>query len=118
MNFGENSRTFDRGSRRKSWYALTALCLSLILTACASDPEIVTRTEYRDREVPVRVKVPAGLLVDCQVSPMPIPGDTWQDVWVVMVEKDKEQSTCNDRFDQIREWQDGQDEGNGTDENE
>ena len=74
---------------------------------------MVTKVEYRDRPVPTPVNVPAGLLVPCTVSPLPIPGDTWQDVWVTMVAKDKEQAACNERFEQIREWQEGATDGEG-----
>lgn len=67
----------------------------------------MTRTEYIDRPVPTPVKVPPGLLVPCTVSPRPVPGATWHDVWVLMDQKDAEQTECNRRFEQIKEWQDG-----------
>lgn len=72
----------------------------------------MTRTEFVDREVPVRVKVPGALLVPCPVTPMPVQGDTWQDAWVIMVQKDKEQRSCNERFGRIENWQEGDDDAN------
>jgi len=79
----------------------------LILSGCGGT-EIVTRTEYVDRPVPVRVKTPPALLTPCQIAPKPVPGMTWHDVWVLMDAKDAEQRSCNKRFEQIRAWQDGQ----------
>ena len=85
----------------------------LLLTSMAGcgGTEVITETKYVDREVPVRVKVPEGMLQPCPVAPLPQPGDTWQDAWISANEKDKEQHSCNDRFEQIRQWQNGEDDG-------
>jgi hypothetical protein len=53
----------------------------------------------------VRVKVPPALLIPCAITPLPIRGDTWDDVFQIMKEKDLEQQQCNERFTMIRNWQ-------------
>ena len=65
-----------------------------------TDPEIV----YQDKLV--RVQVPANLLADCEVTTLPEIGSqwTWYEILELMVEKDAEQQTCNERFGIIDDW--------------
>lgn len=69
-------------------------------TVVLTDPEIV----YQDRLV--RAQVPANLLLECQVTPMPKRGDriTWFEVLELMKQKDSEQLACNGRFVIIENW--------------
>ena len=80
--------------------------LTGLLTACGSQPTVLTDPEiiYRDRPVPVQV--PADLLAPCEVTPLPEPGDDvrWVDILVLAKTKDTEQIACNKRFENIREW--------------
>jgi len=66
-----------------------------------TDPEIV------EVEKLVPVQVPAHLLADCQVTPLPARGSqwTWFEILELMKQKDAEQQTCNKRFDIIEAWQ-------------
>jgi len=82
----------------------------LLLTACASDPVVLSDPEIVEIEKRVRVEVPAALLQPCQVSPLPFAGATWKDVFILMKQKDLEQQACNKRFETIRSWQEGTDQ--------
>ena len=68
--------------------------------AVLTDPEIV----YQDKII--RQQVPADLLTDCQVTPLPATGSqwTWYEVLKLMKQKDAEQLTCNERFGFIEDW--------------
>ena len=97
----------------RSVIVLASLSLLLTLQACGgrtqviSDPEIV----YRDR--PVRVEVPGSLLMPCPVASLPRAGDTWEDALEILKQKDIQQKACNQRFEAIRQWQQGEnDDGN------
>lgn len=92
----------------KNLSVLLSLCLLLLLTACEtqtvlSDPEII----YQDKLVPVQT--PGHLLVECQVTPLPLSGSqwTWFEILELMKQKDAEQQTCNRRFAIIEKWQNG-----------
>ena len=86
---------------------LLFLCLSPLLIACTTKPAVLTDPEivYQDRLVPVQV--PGHLLADCQVTPLPVPGDlvTWFEVLELAKQKDSEQAACNERFAIIETWQ-------------
>jgi len=81
----------------------------LILTACASDPVVLSDPEIVEVEKLVRVQVPPALLAPCAIASLPRRGDTWDDVFQIMKQKDLEQTACNDRFMLIREWQEDDD---------
>lgn len=65
------------------------------------DPEII------EVEKLVKVEVPSALLLPCFVSDLPHRGDSWQDALAIVKRKDLEQRSCNERFEQIRQWQQG-----------
>lgn len=85
---------------------LCSLCLILTLTACVSDPVVLTDPEIIEVDVLVRVQVPGALLIPCAITPLPRRGDSWDDVFQIMKAKDLEQSACNERFKMIENWQD------------
>ena len=82
------------------------MCLLALLSACTTKPAVLTDPEivYQDKLVPV--PVPAHLLVDCQVTPLPALGSqwTWFEILELMKQKDSEQGTCNERFGIIEDW--------------
>lgn len=90
----------------------------LILSGCGSQPTVMPDPEIIEVEKRVRVQVPEGLLVPCEIEPLPVRGDTWHTVFSIMEQKDLEQRACNNRFEMIREWQNGEsgsDINDGTD---
>lgn len=106
-----NWRRYGIGSHRRSVTALTSACLLLTLIGCATEPEIVTRTEYVEKRVVERVRVPEGLLAPCRITPLPARGASWHEIWVIMEEKHFQQRSCNERFSRIRDWQSEDDDG-------
>ena len=91
----------------KRLFVLVSLCLIFLLSACTTKPAVLTDPEivYQDKLIPVQV--PGHLLVDCDVTPLPLPGDliTWLEVLELAKQKDVEQAVCNERFIIIETWQ-------------
>jgi len=76
------------------------------LTGCATTPAVLTDPEIVYQDKIIRQQVPANLLTDCQVTPLPDVGSqwTWFEVLELMKQKDAEQLTCNERFGFIEDW--------------
>lgn len=91
---------------RKLKLGVALLSLTLLLTACAPhrlQPQV--KLKPVEKLVTTLIEIPESLLVDCPILPLPERGVENIDLAKVAAAKDIQQKQCNNRFDDIREFQ-------------
>lgn len=74
--------------------ALIGLCLMGLLSSCATDPIVQTRTEV--------LKVPESLLTPCTKSELA--GNTYQAAIELAIKRGLDLDACNAQLEGIRKW--------------
>src|SRR5690242_5781951 len=92
---GSNSTSSSRLLRKRTKIVLCVLCLLPFLSSCATT-EPVTVTQYQ------KLKIPEGLLQDCQRSPLP--SATWAGAAEGFKSRGKDEDCWKSRMDDIRQW--------------
>ena len=98
----------SRLSPRSKGIALTSLSVMLLLHGCASEPQVITRTEVIENRVEVLLPIERSRLPACDPIPVPRADLKWKELPAVWAQAVQALEACNGRIGDFWHWYDAQ----------